>query len=234
MEEIFKEIPGYKNYKISNLGNVLATSRRIHVVMKLRRGNSGYYQVNLFSGKKARTFLIHRLVAMRFVDGYSEGLEVNHIDGNKLNNCFTNLEWVTKKQNKQHAIKTGLVNFVGENHPLSVLTDKNVIDIVNLRNSGMGLREISESLDIPFFAVKDVSSGRTWKHLFSDGLNMKKFKNIGDRHSNAKITSKDAVDIVLMNAGGVGIHALSDKFGLSSRSIMDILQGKTWKHATGI
>jgi hypothetical protein len=45
---------------------------------------------------------------MAFVEGFEEGLDVNHIDGNKLNNNFQNLEWVTSGENQKHAYRTGL------------------------------------------------------------------------------------------------------------------------------
>lgn len=55
-----------------------------------------------------KRFFIHRLVAIYFVDGYSSELVVNHKDGDKTNNRFENLEWVTRSQNDLHAYKNGL------------------------------------------------------------------------------------------------------------------------------
>lgn len=56
----------------------------------------------------AKRFFVHRLVAYHFVDGYQDGLVVNHKDGNKLNNEADNLEWVTRSENDLHAFKLGL------------------------------------------------------------------------------------------------------------------------------
>lgn len=66
--------------------------------------NSGYLQVE-YCGKKQ---LVHRLVAMAFIPNPDNLPEVNHKDGNKHNNHFTNLEWCTASNNKQHAHDTGL------------------------------------------------------------------------------------------------------------------------------
>ena len=57
------------------------------------------------SKKKRKRFSIHYLVASTFIDGEQENLEINHKDGNKLNNCYLNLEWVTRSENQQHQRK---------------------------------------------------------------------------------------------------------------------------------
>lgn len=62
-------------------------------------------RVTLYKGKKEFTYLVSRIVAMAWVDGYKEGMTVNHIDGNPLNNNSSNLEWVTRKKNIQLAFE---------------------------------------------------------------------------------------------------------------------------------
>lgn len=74
---------------------------------KYRRHSHGYMRVTIY-GKDE---YVHRLVANYFVpnpNGYSE---VNHIDGNKENNCADNLEWCTRSQNNRHAFQTGLRSY---------------------------------------------------------------------------------------------------------------------------
>ena len=63
--------------------------------------------MTLYSPVKKR-FFIHRLVAQHFCEGYQKDLVVNHKDGNKLNNCANNLEWVTRSENDLHAFKNNL------------------------------------------------------------------------------------------------------------------------------
>ena len=68
-----------------------------------------YYVVSLKqNGKKAKNFFIHRLMAETFIPNPENKPQINHIDGNKLNNSIDNLEWVTCAENAQHAIRTGL------------------------------------------------------------------------------------------------------------------------------
>ena len=71
--------------------------------------------VNFIIDGKRKGFSVHTLVARAFCDGYKKGLIVNHIDGNKLNNYYKNLEWVTYKENSIHATKVLGVNVGARN-----------------------------------------------------------------------------------------------------------------------
>lgn len=66
--------------------------------------NRGYFSV----GIRRKTFMVHRLVALAFIPNLEQKPYVNHIDGNKLNNHVSNLEWCTVKENNLHARQTGL------------------------------------------------------------------------------------------------------------------------------
>ena len=132
MREIWKDVKGYETcYLISNLGNIISLGRSVKnnynsyfkptqylkpVFKKNRVKNNGevtgYYTVVLYdaSGKRVgKQHHIHRLVAEHFVDGYEDGYEVDHVDGNKLNNNYTNLEWVSSSENRQRSYDLGLV-----------------------------------------------------------------------------------------------------------------------------
>lgn len=93
-------------------------------LLKTAKGRCGYIQLNTYGAVK-KTFLVHRLVAMAFVPNPKSLPEVNHIDGNKTNNHFTNLEWVSRSENIKHGIDTGLiaksmVGRVGKKHWRSI------------------------------------------------------------------------------------------------------------------
>lgn len=113
MIEIFKDIKGYEGqYQISNFGRVKSLERydRLNRFIKEkflvpRKHNNGYLRVCLSHSVDK---YIHRLVAEAFIPNPENKLEVNHIDGNKLNNNISNLEWCTRSENNKHAFKIGL------------------------------------------------------------------------------------------------------------------------------
>jgi hypothetical protein len=118
-QEIFLPIKGYESlYHVSNFGRVKSLSRACKnakgVFMKkekiLKPGDNpdGYHLVRLYKDRKVKTMKVHRLVAQTFVEGFAEHLVVNHKNGKKKDNRHSNLEWVTRSENTQHAIRTGL------------------------------------------------------------------------------------------------------------------------------
>ena len=97
-------------YQISNHGQVKSFKYGMERILKPKLGGIGlkYQYVGLYIDGKIHQVRIHRLVALAFVDNPDNKPQVNHKDGNKLNNHFDNLEWVTAKENQQHAWATGL------------------------------------------------------------------------------------------------------------------------------
>ena len=102
--EEWRDVRGFEGlYQVSNLGRVRGIKGKILSPSTYQ----GYKRVNLSDGNgKYKTIAVHRLVAMMFVEGYAEGLEVNHIDENPANNHADNLEWVTHAKNVVHGTFT--------------------------------------------------------------------------------------------------------------------------------
>ena len=94
------------NYMVSNTGRVRRNGSEKDCSTKDRHG---YLSVDLYKDGERMTRGIHRLVAEAFIPNPYDKPEVNHKDGNKHNNCVSNLEWVTKKENCRHAWNMGLV-----------------------------------------------------------------------------------------------------------------------------
>ena len=103
MDEVWKNIAVYGTvYQVSNQGRVRSNMFSRPKIMKpVIRAN--YESVGLRENGYQRTFLVHRLVALAFVPNPDGKLEVNHIDGDKRNNHFSNLEWCTRQENVDHA-----------------------------------------------------------------------------------------------------------------------------------
>lgn len=107
MERI-KSVVGFEGmYEVSGEGVVYKTSGKNVGIMRQHIINSGYKTVYLYKEGKLHTRLVHRLVAKAFCEGYEEGLVVNHMDGDRLNNRYTNLEWVTQRENVRDSMKRG-------------------------------------------------------------------------------------------------------------------------------
>lgn len=100
---IIREFP---KYEVSNYGRIrnVKTGR----ILKTYINDRGYECVTLHKNRIQYVKRVHRLVADAFYDGNHSGLDVNHIDGNKLNNNLSNLEFCTRAENIQHAFRTGL------------------------------------------------------------------------------------------------------------------------------
>lgn len=116
INEEWRVINEFPNYEVSNYGNV----RRVwkdHTNKKATMLNPfGYQIVHLSRQGVNKHRAIHRLVALAFIDNPDNLAEVNHKDGNKLNNCVDNLEWCSRSENMKHAYATGLHHGRGGNY----------------------------------------------------------------------------------------------------------------------
>ena len=168
--EVWKEIKGYEGfYEISNLGNVRSIDRIIKDKNGVRErfykgvqinplvGYGGYYVVQLRKNVKKGIFYVHRLVAEHFCGGEKEGLLVNHINENKLDNRAVNLEFVTKSQNTKHS----------NNGKITVrkFTRKQILDIRQRYSDGESLYKISKDLKENSGTLSNIVNGKTYKDI---------------------------------------------------------------------
>lgn len=113
--EQWRDITECNGYEISSAGNV--RNKYTGNTLKPMLNNKGYARVKL----GGRYYLIHRLVAQAFIPNNQSKPQVNHKDGDKLNNHVKNLEWVTDQENREHALINGLV--ADKTKPKAVLMD---------------------------------------------------------------------------------------------------------------
>lgn len=153
-----------KNLKDFGFSNYCATSDgRIYSLLSekfLRLQDRNYQQVGLRSdtGKVVNCY-VHRLVAQAFVSGYSEGKHVNHIDGNKFNNCSSNLEWVTRSENMLHAYDTGLI----ENKELQ--PDIKILRVCRMMEQGSRAIDAHRATGVPYDTCKDIVRGKAYHSI---------------------------------------------------------------------
>lgn len=130
--EQWKQIKGYDNYECSTEGRI--RNKKTGRILKTQVNHNGYKTLTLYQNKSAKNERVHRIVAGTFIDGKHYGKDVNHIDGNKLNNRVDNLEWCTRKDNVRHSMDIGikpLNNFGNETNKIRIVETGVVYDSIN-------------------------------------------------------------------------------------------------------
>lgn len=151
--EHWRDIPGYEGlYEASNMGRIRTNANKVtssarfpvrhwkqrilrHKYQKRSNGKRDA-KVCLWKDGKEKTFLVARLVAMAWCDGYSDGMTVDHIDGNPENNHASNLEWVSLADNIRRGFENGLFSTA---HPVVVEIDG---EIHNFRSKAEASRAL--------------------------------------------------------------------------------------------
>lgn len=142
------------DYTITENGEIInnRNSKRV----KPQPNGKGYLRVSI--GGKLQ--FVHRLVAEKYIPNPENKPQVNHKDGNKLNNSVDNLEWVSNMENRQHAVKN-LLHLSGEKCPWSKITQKDV-DFIR-ENKQYTARQIAEMFNISMSNVRTIRQGKSWK-----------------------------------------------------------------------
>lgn len=160
---MWKAVPGYEGlYEISDNGDVATLSYNKTGVRKLLKfGNSrGYLTVEL----SAKRFTVHRLVMLAFVGPRPTGMHINHIDGIKVNNRLSNLEYCTPSENQKHSFEAGLQDNRGENHSQNKLTESDVRYIREQLKSRTQT-DIAKEFNVDPSAICNIKRRRNWAHL---------------------------------------------------------------------
>lgn len=138
MKEIWKDIANWEGYyQVSNTGRVKSLHRKYYNgykmipkderILKQSKTGSGYCKLTLSRNGKSNYRMIHRLVAQAFIKNPENKRDVNHKDGNKMNNNINNLEWMTQLENARHAYKNGLITIDHHNKPVCQINGGSVI-----------------------------------------------------------------------------------------------------------
>lgn len=160
-----KECEGFKGYFVTENGEVFSTVT--NKFLKQKERDDGYFTVhikNIYGEYK--TVRVHRLVAKAYIDNPENKAEVNHKDCNKSNNCVDNLEWVTSKENKAHAISNNLyVNNTGSSHYKTELTEELVHEICKLLEDGVRNSDIVCKFDLNKDTIAHIKRGDIWRNI---------------------------------------------------------------------
>lgn len=170
--EVWKPIPGFEGlYEVSNHGRIKSlhkvrrtgrtgTTIRVYpeIILKATMaGKSNYLLVQLRKNSRSIWLSVHRIVASVFVPNPNNLPQVNHEDGNKLNNCCENLTWCTASDNIRHALKIGKIKHAFGMDGIRNPSSKKVIDtatgkvydtiIAAAKDSGYSVRSLYHQLD---------------------------------------------------------------------------------------
>ena len=174
-EEIWKAyVEGH--YQASTLGRIRSLDRVINGPhgpgTHTRRGDilsqtvnsKGYPTVVICWLGLRVTKSVHQVIAETFLDNPEKLPEVNHIDGNPMNNRVSNLEWSSKSNNQKHAYATGLRGR-GEAMPQAKLKEENIPEIQKLLKTGLSDGAVGKLFGVTHGTIRSIRVGTSRKHV---------------------------------------------------------------------
>ncbi|MCU5173709.1 HNH endonuclease [Bacillus tropicus] len=157
-KETYEHIKKYIHLLDIDYENGVILNRKSQVV------KPGYAKVKF----KQKMIGVHQIISFLKYGKKNVGLNVNHIDGDKLNNKPSNLEVVTQSENILHAFRTGLKQPAapkGEGNAFSKLTDNEVREIKSLLDKGLMKKDIAAKFNIDPSTISRINSGTRWAHI---------------------------------------------------------------------
>lgn len=246
---MMQKIKNYSNYSVDENGNIYSNFR-IYIDKNKNQGikqrtirlkpslmKNGYQRVSLYDdhGNK-KTRLIHRIVAETFLVNIDNKPCINHKDGNKTNNEIFNLEWCTHKENREHAIRTGLAKGMpGEEHPLHKILSKDVKNIIKMIINGIDNETIAKMYKLNSKYVSLIRHKKRWKQVidkhFPNYVPINSNKDIVIKeHTKSKIPLIEQLKIIsdLMSKSN---KELSEQYNIDPSVFSRIRNKKAWKYA---
>ena len=152
-------------YRVYEDGKIYSNLRNLFLKQKV--SNNGYPYICLYPKfARKKYFFVHRLVALAFIGELPSGLQVNHKDGDKFNNHYTNIEYVTASENTRHADALGLRNPPrGSLHYAAKLTESDVQAIRRYYRLGMSKADIARLFGIGDPQAGAVCNYKAWVHV---------------------------------------------------------------------
>ena len=222
----------------NKIENIDEDNNTVQIDGELRRSNIQNKNLSdlrycVIQYKNAR-IQFHRLVYMYHTKEFiPENLYINHIDGNKCNNHFSNLELVTQSENIQHAYRTGLNNNIAENHLYTNLTNDQVAQFRReFKAKEKTVKDIANEAGLSITSTYDMLLGNSWKsinELESPSSLLGTVK--GEDQWSAKLTDEQVIKYRdLYDLGLKSVSEISAETGLGERNVRNMLTGHTWKH----
>lgn len=226
-EEIWKDIPGLEGkYQASNFGNI---KRLAYVKNKKNPVNVPEYIVEqrlhkgymyAFHGVRGVTPIVHRLVALAFIPNPENKKTVNHIDGNKLNNNLSNLEWSTHSEQMQHASQHSLLEVRGA-PKFSKEFKKEVLDYYNNLDTKIPPKELGK--------LYGMSERTAWR-IINEGVTPRPTTRIlktGEIIIEDIITKQQVSEIKELRSQGMTYDAIGKIYNRSISQIFRIVKDQS-------
>lgn len=235
MEEIWKVTSVNLNYEVSNLGNIKNIKK--DKILNQNISNRGYKYIKIIINNKTKFISSHRLVMLTFKpEEHFEGCEINHKDGNKLNNILENLEWVSHKDNIQHAYDNNLIHTIGSDKFNSKLIDEQVLEIRKLYNEGYSQAKLGELYNVSQYNISLIVTNKMWKHLhwepkpIKEKLIKEKVDRKGENSATVKLTEQQVLEIRRLYPEVKSYVKMAKQFGVSDNAIKKVVLRKSWTH----
>lgn len=175
-KEIWKEISGYPSHMVSNIGRIKSVDHKVpHPTLKeytvkgkVRKpllNHSGYFRIQL--AHRGEYMAVHRIVALAFIPNPNKLKEVNHINGVKSDNRVENLEWCSRSENHNHALRTGLLRPPrGSKHWNSKLDEMQVKVIRACASEGITGYKLARYFKVCDSMIYNIINLKSWCHLY--------------------------------------------------------------------
>jgi hypothetical protein len=150
-------------YFATTNGNIFSLKGKKPRQLKPSKRRDGYYKLNIYNKNVIKSLTVHHIVWVYFKGEIPLNMEINHKNGNKLDNRLDNLEVVTPSANTRHAISTGLKPHQrGDRNPNTNLTDK---DVKNIRSSTKSIAELAKQYEMSYTGMWMIVKRKNWSHI---------------------------------------------------------------------
>jgi len=205
-----KEIPGLEGrYKITDTGEIF--SIRNNKFIKTQE-IKGYKSIVLRVNGEKKRLMINRLVYMTYYGPIEKGQQVGHLDGNRINNHYSNLRAMSHLCNEAFKIDHGTL-LTGEQCHLAKVTKENVLSIIKLRKSGLQFKDIAKKFPINLQTISRICSGLCWS----------KITGIEYKRNRKNLLKEQKDEIFYLYTMGISIKKLCEDFGRARSSITSII-----------
>lgn len=225
--EIWKSIPDFDGYEVSNTGQVRSSYKHFGKkgwgisdkpvkILKPHCDHRGYRSVNLRRDGKTYRRRIGNLVLLAFIGLKPDGMEVCHNDGNPSDDCFDNLRYDTHKANIGDAIKHGTMRCDGERSNSAKLTNAQVKAIREQYASGnISHRALARKYQVNQSSISDIVTGKSYRKA-GGPITL----------SQGKLTDDEVNSIRKQRARGDSLKEIANRFGVSKSCVSLIARDK--------